>query len=1802
MKSIKILVLALLLILPSCKKKNTVRITERNFDKEVAVTGNLSFTFDRDLVPDSMVNIWVEDELLKIKPYTEGKYMWVTTNRLVFQPARGFLPSTDYQCDLTDKILMYSPDYSFTGDKSFDFHTPYLKITGTKAYWTLPEGEEGEPVMRFDIEFNQDIKPEEVAGLLNVDLNRESRDFRIVAADAGNMVSLVVTDIKAEDKDMSAKITIDKGLKANRGSVETDKPFVHEFDIPSPFKLIIADVQSSHNGMEGVINISTSQPVLERNIKTFISISPWVKYSVEVLPGSFIIKSEDFDINSKYELTIKQGLEGKIGGVLKYDYTQPVSFGELQPNIVFMDKKEFYVSGKGSRNIEVAIINIPRVRIKITKIYENNILKYIRTYSFNNYDDYYYDDYYYYDYYYDRPDAETLGDVVYEKEIETADLQRYGSSRILNLDFEDKLSGYNGIYCIEIRSADDYWMRAEKLVSISDIGLIAKEGKNSIMVFANSLQTAQPLSDVGIAFIGTNNQITYTTKTNAEGVARYEFSELKAPGFKTCLVTASYQGDYNFLPFRSTNVSVSRFDVGGIIENPSGMQVFIYGDRDIYRPGETVNVSAILRDYCWNVPGKIPVILKITNPQGKTLKTIKKILNEQGSFETKFDLSASTITGSYTLGLYTSNDVFLGSSVIKVEEFVPDRIKVDVSLDKDEYKPGEEIKVGLLAASFFGPPAANRNYEIEMSVKRKYFYPKENRDYDYTITGAETYFAQQFRSDKTGAEGQAGETFAIPSNYSNMGILQSDLYITVFDETGRPVNKLKNVNILTQDVFFGIKYSGYYMQTGQPVKMDLIAVDKDGKALSDIDAEIQLIRYEYKTVLSKSGNYYRYRSEKIEKVLDKKTIKVNETSSFYSFIPDLSGTYELRVSAPGVFTYVKKSLYAYGWGRTTYSSFKVNNEGQIDIELDKESYKVGEKAKVILKAPFTGRILVTLENNRVLDHFYIETDKRAASFEVDIKQEHVPNMYISATLFRPHKKSDLPLTVAHGFAPVMAEDPANILPVKITAVEKSGSNTRQKIKVKSKPGCKLTIAVVDEGILQITGYKTPDPYGFFYQKRALEVNSYDIYPYLFPEMGTVKSHTGGGGPAEAKRVNPLTSKRIKLVTFWSGMLETNSRGEAEYDIEIPQFSGDLRIMAVTYKDNTFGSGSANMKVADPVVVSTALPRFFSPFDSVEVPVILSNTTEEAVSCKARIKVEGPLSVAGKSSEATTIKANGENEVRFRVYARPETGQAKIIITAEAAGKVYTNTTDITVRPASPLQKRTGSGVINAGETKLVQMDIEDFIEVSIDNKLIVSNNPLIQFSNSLDYLVRYPYGCIEQTVSTAFPQLYFNDLMNIIYKEEKAVSDAANNVQHALDRIRMMQLYNGGLTFWPGGGSETWWGSVYAAHFAIEAKKAGYDVDENFLEKLMGYLKKKLKKKETITYFYNRTQNRKIVPKEVPYSLYVLALSGEKQMSTMNYYKAHPEQLSLDGKYLLAASYALAGDKNKYREILPSAFTGEKSDPVFGGSFYSYVRDEALALNTLLEVDPGNQQVGIMARNVSGYLTKRRYLNTQERVFGFLAMGKIARLAAAGNVSATIRSEGKVIGQCDNNTVTLNTDELNGTRIEIISRGNGKLYYFWEAEGISATGRYAEEDNYIKVRKNFYDRHGNRITGNTFKQNDLVLVELSIENGTNQYIENIVISDILPGGFEIENPRLTVLPPGMEWPNRRSYPEYQDIRDDRINLFINLYKYRGSTQYYYYLVRAVSRGTFRMGPVGADAMYNSEYHSYNGGGFIRVVR
>jgi uncharacterized protein YfaS (alpha-2-macroglobulin family) len=1154
---------------------------------------------------------------------------------------------------------------------------------------------------------------------------------------------------------------------------------------------------------------------------------------------------------------------------------------------------------------------------------------------------------------------------------------------------------------------------------------------------------------------------------------------------------------------------------------------------------------------------------------------------------------------------------------------MPDRIKATLKLDKEEYRIGDDVLATMQADNLFGTPAAGRDYECQLNMSKDDISPKGLDDYTFHLAN-DFSFQTIYREGKTDEKGGAREVFSIGKDESpasvptaseamgapvaasatssgsmrDAGLLNGNVMTTVFDETGRPVHRYAHFKIYTQPVYLGIRHFSDYISTRAPQRVNFIAVDKNGVPQNNVAAQVTLLKKEWHTVIQQDGDHYRYVSQEEVKTVTQQNIRISGSNYSFAFTPALSGEYEIRLSFPGSSAYISQTFYAWGWGDTQFTSFDVNNEGNVEIKPDREKYAMGDNIHLLFTTPFEGKMLVTVERNKLIKHYYLTTKNKSATLDLKADEAFLPNVYISATLFRPMDGSDMPLTVAHGFQPVMVEHLRNHLPVTVSMVPQSRSKTKQTITVKTAPGAYVTVAAVDEGILQVKNYQTPEPYEYFYQKVALSVNSFDIYPLLLPEIKTTRSSTGGDGAGDdgALRVNPMFVNRVKNVSFWSGILQADGSGVVRYNIDVPQFSGDLRVMAVAYKDKGFGGADQHMKVADPVVISSGLPRFMSPEDEVVMPVTLSNTTAKNATATVSVQVSGPVNVSGSSTQQVTIPANREQRVVFNIAALKAIGAGKVTVTVKALGETFTNETEIGVRPAASLQKLTGSG--NALEDRITAINPKsNFIPSTASGRLIVSKSPLVQFSKNISDLIHYPYGCVEQTTSAAFPQLYYYDLVKSIDGQATSDPNPAYNVQQAILKLQSMQMSNGALSYWPDGGYESWWGSIYACHFLVEARKAGYDVNSNTIDRLLQYMKMRLQKRETEIYYYNSNLKKEIFPREVTYSLYVLALAGQPQQAMMNYYKGNSGMLSLDSKYMLAVAYGLSGQPAQARQVLPPAFAGEKANSTFGGSFYSYIRDEAIALNALLDMDPGNTQVGIMARQLSEHLKTQPYLSTQENVFGILALGKIARQANKTTSTATVLVNGKSVGTMNGQNIVADLKNYLNMPLQVQVKGKGNYYYFWETKGITADGSYKEEDSYLKVRKAFFDRDGKPVTGNVFRQNDLVVVQLSISAQYNGRIDNVVISDLLPAGFEIENTRLTEMP-DMKWIKNETTADYMDIRDDRINMFTSV---NDSVQHFYYMVRAVSPGTYHMGPAQADAMYNGYYHSYNGAGIIKVV-
>ncbi len=1786
----------LILVLSGCNR-SIVKLDYTNAKDEVPQLGNLIFRFDKSLVGDSLINRWDSTDYISFEPKITGRFRWEHSDELVFSPDKPLLPATSYSATLQDELLSHSKLGRVDNHTVITFHTPDLQVTNSTTSWVIQDEATKTASPQLDIFFNYPVNPTLLKEKLTITYADKPLSYNLQNLTADNKISIRFLDVKMEDKDMELKVRIDKGLLPEGGKNSIEQPATFTAVIGSPYSLRINDLISEHDGTSGTVKLVTSQPVSSDNLASFIKIEPAVKFTAEVSDDGILIQSEKFDADKTYTISVEKGLRGKIGGVLHDAYLGNIAFGELEPSVSFENTKGIYLSEKGEKNIEVKITNVPRVKIIISKIYENNLLAsqhfgyepdQSAGESENDGEE---------NYSYGRNSM--FGDIVYQQDVETKTLPRMGNSRIFHFDFPDNLQDFKGIYHIQIGSLKDYWVKDSRFISLSDIGLIAREGKDKITVFANSISTAGVLPNVNIMAYGQNNQLLGVGTTNADGVAELALSRKEFAGFKPAMIIAKTAGDFNYLPFATSRVNTSKFEVGGKRMNSTGLDAFIYEERDIYRPGEKVNFSVIIRDRNWHSPGEIPVKVKFLLPTGKELKTFRKNLNEQGSLEGSVDLNTSAITGSYSLEVYTSNDVLLATQVFRIEEFVPDRIKVSATLDKDFLRPGDKSKLDIHAVNFFGPPAADRNYECEIQIKQQGFNPKKYNRFDFDLANQNSFFDKIEREGKTDSKGNASEQYEVPELYKNMGVLQANFYATVFDETGRPVSRKATANIYTQNIFPGIADDGFwYYPLNQVIHFQLIALDKNEKPQDNAEVKVEVVKHVYRTVLSKSGAFFRYNSQEEDKLLNSSSVKISGENTVYNYSPRDPGEYELRVSLPGSANYVSRHFYSYGsWGGDQ-SSFPVDNDGQIDISLDKSSYRTGESVKALFKTPFSGNMLVTMETDHVVSYQYVNVQDRTASLDLKLTVDDLPNVYLTATLFKPHSISDIPLTVAHGFQNIKVEEPDRRMKVEIASKKTVRSKTHQVVTVNAAPNSMVTLAAVDNGVLQISDFATPNPYEHFYSRRALDVDAYDMYPLLFPEIKGQLSSTGGDQDVEMKkRVNPMPAKRFKIMSYWSGIQKTNGSGEATFAFDIPAFSGEIRLMAVSYKDGQFGSMENTMTVADPIVLSTALPRFLSPKDSITVPVTVTNTTFHAATAKANITVSGSLQVAGSSSQNITIEPNAEARVNFQLIATASIGAGNVKVEVRSMGEVFADETDISVRPAVSLQKITGSGEIKAGQVQPVPIFQNDFIPSSTDYSLRISRTPAVLLTKYLRELIVYPYGCTEQTVSSAFPQLYYGDMADQLRSNKSDRLTANFNIQEAIRKIKMRQLFNGAVTLWDNEGKEDWWTTIYAAHFLIEAKKAGFDVDDGLLETMLVYINNSLKSRQTITYYYNRNQNKKIVPQEVIYGLYVLALAGKPNPGVMNFYKSNPQLLSLDCKYLLSAAYALAGDKRSYQEFLPAQFAGEEAVAETGGSFSSDIRDEALALDVLIDVDPTNAQIPLMAKHVSEKLIMRHWYSTQELSFGFLALGKVARNAAKSTATAEVLADGKSIASMTGTDLTLHSKELKGNKLDIAVKGSGPLYYFWEAQGISAGGFFKEEDSYLKVRKHFFDRFGKPITGNTFKQNELVVVELTLQKTFDTEIDNVVITDMLPAGFEIENPRTKEIP-GMDWIKNQDAPTAMDVRDDRINLFVDA---GSGVQHYYYAVRAVSPGNYIMGPVSADAMYKGEYHSYNGAGTIKVI-
>lgn len=1759
-----------------------------NVDDEIERQQNITFTFSKPMVPDSLVtDTWDTTSYVVFTPRVAGQFQWISPTELVFSPSIGFAAATAYTAELTKAVLRHAASTSMPTHEPLAFHTPWLAIDDAIAQWNRNDVT-GAVEAVVTITFNYDVDPAHVMQAMRVTADGTALPARLRSEGQSSTVVVAVDAASVSADGGTLALTLRKGLRCVGGGEGTREDRTASVDMPSRRTLEILSTGTSWRGSDGVVDVYTSQAIDVATLTTaLISVKPSVAVTLEPSSTGFRIVGA-FDVNTQYTINVKPGLKGVVGGVLTEHVEETVTFQEMRPEISFTSSRAMYLGARGAKGIGVRIVNVPTVRITVFRIYENNIahlLHNARSYSWDSEED---DGVVGYDV--DYVDMSMYADTVYTRTHNAADLGR-DANGVAVYQFDVKQhTDRKGMYLVKIQSTEDQWIESSKLVAVSDVGLIAKQGLNDLAIFANSIRDASPLRNVTLSLYSTNHQLVETITTGGDGVAVLRDLRSKLGPFTIGMITARYGDDFTFLYLRDTKVDAGRFATGGLHENAAGLQAYVYGDRNLYRPGETIHLNTIVRDRSWKAAGGVPLTLRLLAPDGQELQRMRLMPDAEGSAPTDIPMSASAVTGIYRVEIYSATEVLLTSYNVAVEEFLPDRLKVATTFSVAQIQPGVPFDVTVDASTFVGTPAAKRRYELAIHITAAEFAPKKYPGYAFAVsTGDVSSMRRIERSGTLDEQGHATERVLLDDSLKNTGLLRARVYVTVFDETGRPVRAFEQRDVRTQPAMLGLKRMERYVSVRQPVSLPVIACGYDG-ALASATARVRILRNEWHTVLEEGHSGYRYVTQKRVVTLSDQMMTVQGADTRVTFTPTISGEYEVHVGMPQGAA-VTTTVYAFGYGFTQASSFPVNTEGFVDITLDKPSYRPGETANILFTTPFAGTLIVTVERDGVLEHHTVTTDKRSASLRLPVRDTWVPNAYIAATLIKPHVHSDMPLTVAHGYQPIVVERASSRLAVAITAPSTSRSRRKQTIDVRTTPGAKVTIAVVDEGIMQVRNTPTPDPHAYFYQKRALQVESYDMYPLLFPEL-RIRKQAYGAGDDMARRLNPFTVKRANLVTYWSGVLHA-ANGKASVTIDLPAFTGSLRVMAVAYKGQAFGSATHMMTVSDPLTVSTPLPRVVAPGDTVYVPVVLANTTQQTMQATCALRATGPLKVLGEKQQLRIMP--GKETVAMFTMVGTGLGPATITTTASALGETYTQQTEIAVRPVTPLTERSGAGSVQGGQTDQVQIPAS-FVAGTARGRLVVSTFPAVHVVRNLAKLVTYPYGCVEQTISKAFPQIYLADLVKA-WQGAALTADPLRNVQEAVRSVERMQTYSGGVSYWPGGSEVTWWGTAYAAHFLQEARRAGHEVDQRALDRMLQYLAKQVRRREQETvrrYDADGVAERKQPARETFYSLFVLAAAGRQDVPTMNYWMANAQSMSQDSRYVLACTYLMLGDRATYRKLLPTTFRDERYRAFDGGSFASPLRDLALSLYALVVAAPDDPQTGTLARRLSKQVMQEQNLSTQEHAFAVLALGRLAQRTAQHKASAVITMNGSTIATIANGTTAV--DVRPGATYRIAASG-GTVYYTWVAEGIAADGSSPIEDRVLQVRRMLLDRKGQPIKGNTFTQHQLVVVKVTVRTLDNSVVDNVVVSDVLSAGFELENPRLGA-DTTTAFAKDGATAEYYDYRDDRMNLFVRA---EGKPRDYYYVVRAISRGRFRMGPIGADAMYDDDIHSYHGGGSI-VVR
>lgn len=1761
--------------------KSKITIKRFSPEGEVPRRTNFTITFSDNMVPPESVNVWIDCDFVKIQPPLEGTCKWTSQKKLRFYPEEQLRPSTEYVLEVSPKIVR-EKDKRLFGRRSFQFHTARIRVEKHTHHHRIDEMKPGLANLYLALEFNYEILPSDLEDKLQIRFEKgDYIKYKIEQRSPSRVLTAVSESLPLEDIDRKIQLHVDKSLKPQDGTLTLFDDYDVTFAMPARERVVVESAYPERSGDANWITAKFSTPVAIAAVRDFIRIEPEISFELQRDHRYLHIHGE-FQPGEVYVLTLKKGFLALNGTRLEHEFSTSVEMREMEPYFDFVTQGIF-LSRKGNLKVGIETVNIEKLELSVDKIFINNLVHFLNT---NNM----------FSRWFRRG---FLGKHVARKEIEME--EKRNTKVITTVDMREYLDEEReGIYVLTLRRPERRWGSSIKWVRITDLGIMAKIGQDELRVFVNSLENLRPQEGVTVRLISRTNQVLLEGVTSAGGVASFKNYCQVTEGFEPFVITAQKGKDLTFSKLVDCRLPLSDFDVGGAPVLREGYEAFLYTDRGVYRPGDTVHLATVIRQTDGSIPPDFPLKLQILAPDASIFNEFRGWVGDAGVDEFNIAIPLYAMTGVYTARMLVADSMEVGRKRFNVEEFMPQRIKVEISLAKESYRTGENVRIDVKGTMLFGPPAAGRRVDTKLTINSKAFSPEGFTSFHFGDSEKEFDRVElKLGGDELNDEGMNTYEAHIPDDMKPPSALSGLIEASVYELGGRAVTKYKQFDIHAYPHYIGLRRAEEgYAEKDKPTRIDFVLVTPEGQKSEPLELEFSYYRVKWHSILrrDKSG-YYRYVSERSLELVDRKKVTYNGDVSSLSFIPHQYGRYRVVLEEPESGASSSLEFYVSGWG---YAPWAMAEPEKLMIDFDKDSYRVGEQAVIQVRSPFAGKLILTVEREDILDQQIIEMPENTATITLPVREEYKPNVYVVGSLIRSHQSLEVHAPVrAYGAYPLMVDCRPERLSVDVKAPDQVSPRSTLDVSVKVIGGTGktyVTIAAVDEGVLQITDFATPDPFEFFYRKRRLSVETYDIYSLILPEIEEAeKKSSPGGGRAEemARHLMPVALRRVKPVALWSGIVEADPSGRATVHFKVPQFQGSLRVMAVAFDNAKYGSSARNVTVSDPIVLTPTFPRFVAGKDSFDIPVNVYNGTEKTGKVTIQLSVDGPVKVLSPDKLTVNVPGKKEKLINFTCQAADGMGALHFTLEALGLGSSTRHEVDMALRPASPLVTEVGAGRIEDDGEASFTLD-ENWIEGTTRLQISLSPFAIINLGHSLRFLLGYPHGCIEQTTSKVFPLLYFSDIAKIAEPALFKDRSADYFIQEGITKLRSMQMANGAFTYWPGGGRESEWGSIYATHFLVEARKAGYQVPDRTIDKAARHLRNMLRAKL-------RTEIHRYQLERQAYATYVLALLGKPDKSSMNYLRqAEVHNMSTWAQTLLAGAFALSRDINTAMSMMTFEIGPSQAPRETGGNFNSSTRENAIMLEVLNEIDPEHPSIPLLVEAIADRLKKHShyYYTTQGTAFGFMALGKSLRGRKTADYQGKVWWDGELVAPFDTENTVIKKEGGEGKGIKIKIDGQGPCYYYWYFSGIRKGAYFEEYDKGLKVNRVYLDRWGYPLDYQNIKQSDVVVAKITMTTQADN-LDNVIITDMLPAGLEIENPRLGSRNVISWIGNKSIVPDYMDIRDDRLNIYLNLRK--GRTVKFYYMLRAVTTGRFVLPPVKGEAMYDPFKSSVANSGQIRVV-